>query len=110
MSNQIKRRSESIRRLSPNMERKRRFCVQREEKMTVDHDLLFKELLRNFFREFTELFYPELHEMIDYTHLVFLSEEVMTDITGGSKGRVDLLAEVKLKGEDTLIIVHIEPQ
>ena len=78
--------------------------------MAIDHDGLFKKLLRTFFREFILLFYPDLDAMIDYEHVKFLSEEVYTDITGGKKGRVDLLVEVRLKDEAALIIIHIEPQ
>ncbi|MFV8829824.1 hypothetical protein [Alkalihalobacterium sp. APHAB7] len=35
---------------------------------------------------------------------------MFTDILKGRKGTVDILAETKLKGQDALIIVHIEPQ
>ena len=34
----------------------------------------------------------------------------MTDLTGGRKGRVDLLIETKLKGEEAVVLVHLEPQ
>ncbi|MGJ3205780.1 Rpn family recombination-promoting nuclease/putative transposase, partial [Geobacillus thermoleovorans] len=37
-------------------------------------------------------------------------EEVLTDVTAGEKHRVDLLIETKLRGEDGLIVVHIEHQ
>ncbi len=39
-----------------------------------------------------------------------MSEELFTDVTIGEKYRVDLLVETKLKGEDGLIIVHMENQ
>jgi hypothetical protein len=42
--------------------------------------------------------------------LVFLSEELFTDVTVGEKRRIDILVETKLKGEIGLIIVHVEPQ
>ncbi|WP_254866644.1 transposase [Geobacillus sp. LEMMY01] len=51
-----------------------------------------------------------MHEHIDFRHLSFLSEELFTDVTIGEKYRVDLLVETKLKGEDGLIIVHMENQ
>ncbi|MDQ0230691.1 hypothetical protein J2S19_001947 [Metabacillus malikii] len=76
----------------------------------IDHDRLFKELIRTFFGEFMLLFFPAIHESIDYRHTTFLSEELYRDILEGEKNRVDLLIETKLKGEDGLIIVHIEPQ
>src|SRR5690625_2666887 len=39
-----------------------------------------------------------------------LSEEVFTDISGGEHRRADIVIETKLKGEETLIIIHVEPQ
>lgn len=51
----------------------------------VDHDRLFKELIQNFFAEFMQLFFPHIHEHIDYTKLQFLSQEVFTDVTTGEK-------------------------
>lgn len=80
------------------------------ECMAVDHDRLFKELIQAFFEEFIFLFFPEMYEYIDFQHLSFLFEELFTDVTAGEKYRVDLLVETKLKGEDGLIIVHIENQ
>ncbi|WP_044736078.1 Rpn family recombination-promoting nuclease/putative transposase [Geobacillus kaustophilus] len=76
----------------------------------IDHDRLFKELLSTFFEEFVLLLFPRVYEHVDFHHLSFLSEEVLTDVTAGEKHRVDLLVETKLKGEDGLIIVHIEHQ
>jgi predicted transposase/invertase (TIGR01784 family) len=78
--------------------------------MAVDHDRLFKELIQAFFEEFILLFFPEMYEYIDFQHLSFLFEELFTDVTAWEKYRVDLLVETKLKGEDGLIIVHIENQ
>ncbi|SFA54587.1 conserved hypothetical protein (putative transposase or invertase) [Anoxybacillus pushchinoensis] len=78
--------------------------------MSIDHDRLFKELIQTFFEEFILLFFPTMHEHIDFRHLSFLSEELFTDVTAGEKYRVDLLVETKLKGEDGLVIVHIENQ
>ncbi|MCG3083203.1 Rpn family recombination-promoting nuclease/putative transposase, partial [Anoxybacillus sp. LAT27] len=78
--------------------------------MSIDHDRLFKELITTFFEEFLLLFFPHVHEHIDFQHVSFLSEELFTDVTAGEKYRVDVLVETKLKGEDSLIIVHIENQ
>ncbi|WP_244956361.1 Rpn family recombination-promoting nuclease/putative transposase [Geobacillus subterraneus] len=76
----------------------------------IDHDRLFKELLSTFFEEFLLLFFPHVYEYIDVHHLSFLSEELFTDVTAGEKHRVDLLVETKVKGEDGLVIVHVEHQ
>ncbi|QHN49474.1 transposase [Geobacillus stearothermophilus] len=79
-------------------------------KKRIDHDRLFKELLSTFFEEFLLLFFPDVYEYIDVHHLSFLSEELFTDVTAGEKHRVDLLVETKVKGEDGLVIVHVEHQ
>src|SRR5690606_36536279 len=39
-----------------------------------------------------------------------LSEEVFTDLIEGESRRADIVIEVKLKGRETLIIIHVEPQ
>ncbi|KJE27867.1 transposase, YhgA-like family protein [Geobacillus kaustophilus] len=78
--------------------------------MAIDHDRLFKELLQTFFEEFVLLFFPDMHEHIDFSRLSFLSEELFTDVTAGEKYRVDLLVKTKFKGEDGVIIVHVENQ
>jgi len=80
------------------------------ERTQIDHDRLFKELLENFFIEFLSLFFPEACAAIDLEHLKFLQQEVFTDVVAGEKHVVDLLAETKLKGEDGLILVHVENQ
>jgi hypothetical protein len=76
----------------------------------IDHDRLFKELIRVFFREFMELFFPNVHEAIDDSDVHFLEQEMFTDVTKGETRRIDLLVQVKLKGEPTAIIVHVENQ
>ena len=76
----------------------------------IDHDRLFKELLESFFAEFLALFFPEAHAAVDLSHLRFLQQEVFTDVTAGEKHVVDILAETKLRGEEGLILVHVENQ
>lgn len=39
-----------------------------------------------------------------------LSEEMFTDHIKGESRRADLVIEASLKGQDTLIIIHVEPQ
>jgi predicted transposase/invertase (TIGR01784 family) len=86
------------------------YNAQQAKRDTIDHDRLFKELIRVFFREFVELFFPDAHAAIDYSEVHFLDQEVFTDVTTGEKRRIDLLVQVKLKGEPTAIIVHVENQ
>jgi len=78
--------------------------------MSIDHDRLFKELLTTFFKEFMELFFPQAHALIDYGNMRFLAQEIFTDVTEGEKHYVDILAEVKIKGEDGCVLIHVEPQ
>ncbi len=75
-----------------------------------DHDRWFKELITTFFEEFILAFFPKVYEHIDFSNSRFLSEEVYTDIIKGEKRRVDLLIETRLKDEDAIIIIHVEPQ
>jgi hypothetical protein len=77
-------------------------------KKAIDHDRLFKELLEIFFVEFITVFFPDLHNVVDFSELRFLQQEVFTDVTSGDKHRVDLVAEVGLQGEEGLILIHIE--
>jgi predicted transposase YdaD len=76
----------------------------------IDHDRLFKELISTFFWEFLELFTPKVLEYIEKDSLVFLPEEVLTDVTSGEKRRIDLLAKVKFQGKDTCFLIHLENQ
>lgn len=74
------------------------------------HDLLFKQLIHHFFEEFLEAFFPEVHRHIDFATLTPISEEVHTDLIEGTTRRLDIVVETKLKGEETVLIIHIEPQ
>ncbi|KGB29108.1 Rpn family recombination-promoting nuclease/putative transposase [Heyndrickxia coagulans] len=74
------------------------------------HDRFFKELIQNFFQEFMEAFFPDVSADLDYRRVRFLSQEQFTDFPGGEQKRVDILAETKVKGKDTVILIHVEPQ
>src|SRR5690625_1846414 len=74
------------------------------------HDQLYKELINTFFKEFLEIFFPDIHENIDFDKISPLSEEVYTDVLGGDVRKLDIVIETRLKKEDVVIIVHIEPQ
>ncbi|MFZ4453622.1 Rpn family recombination-promoting nuclease/putative transposase [Salibacterium aidingense] len=78
--------------------------------MAVDHDRLFKEVLTTYFEEFIQLFFPEVHVAVDFSNVQFLAEEVFSDVTQGEKYKVDILAKTSLKEEETIIIIHTEPQ
>ncbi|SFM18857.1 RpnC/YadD family protein [Salibacterium qingdaonense] len=78
--------------------------------MAVDHDRLFKEVLTTFFEEFIELFFPAVHDAVDFSNVQFLAEEVFSDVTQGEKYKVDLLVKTRRKEEETVIIIHTESQ
>src|SRR5699024_10451680 len=87
-----------------------RLMIYEKEKEYIKHDQLFKELIGHFFEEFMEVFFPKFHADIDFGSMRPLSEELFTDLIDGENRRVDLVIEAKLKGEETLIIIHVEPQ
>jgi hypothetical protein len=76
----------------------------------IDHDRIFKELLRTFFFEFVELFLPDVHADLDYSSLEFLDKEVFTDVTSGEKHEVDLIVKARLRGQFWFFLFHIEAQ
>lgn len=76
----------------------------------IDHDRLFKELIQTFFWEFIELFLPEVLEYVAQDKVTFLTEEIFTDVTTGDKRRIDLLAQVKWREENSYFLIHLENQ
>ena len=54
-----------------------------EHANTIDHDLLFKELLTTFFVEFIELFFLRLAEVMDRDSITFLDKEVFISLFDG---------------------------
>lgn len=84
--------------------------VKEKPSSYTKHDQLFKQLIHTFFKEFLEVFFPEVHENIDFHAIRPLSEEVYTDLIEGRTRRLDIVVETKLKGTDVVIIVHVEPQ
>ncbi|WP_342351975.1 hypothetical protein [Neobacillus soli] len=84
--------------------------VREDPRKYIHHDQLFKQLLHTFFAEFLEVFFPEVHHHIDFSSIKPLSEEMFTDLIEGESRRADIVIEAKLKGNDSLIIIHVEPQ
>ena len=76
----------------------------------TDHDRLFKELLSTFFVEFLDLFAPQVACQIDRDSVRFLPQEYFADLSTGEKKIIDLLAEVKLLGQDAVVLIHVEAQ
>jgi hypothetical protein len=76
----------------------------------IDHDRLFKELLSTFFSEFIELFLPDVAGYIERDSISFLNQEIFTNITSGERREVDLLAQVRFRGQETCFLIHLENQ
>jgi hypothetical protein len=64
----------------------------------MDHDQLFKELLRVCFVDFLELFLPEVLQYLDVNSLEFIEQESFSEITEGRKRSVDLLVKARFRG------------
>jgi hypothetical protein len=63
----------------------------------IDHDQLFKKLLKTFFVEFLELFAPDLASYVEPSSLEFLPQEYFTDLQSGEQKVMDLVAKVGLR-------------
>jgi Putative transposase, YhgA-like len=76
----------------------------------TDHDRLFKELLSTFFLEFLELFLPQVAREIEPDSIGFLPQEYFADLTTGETKIIDLLAQVRLAGQEVGFLIHLEAQ
>jgi hypothetical protein len=74
----------------------------------INHDQLFKELLTTFFVEFLALFFPSILEYLDTDSIQFVDKELFTDVLGGEKKIMDIVALAKFQGQDYSFLVHIE--
>ena len=72
----------------------------------MGHDQLFKEFLRAFFRDFLELFCPDIAARLDFGTVRFLEKELFTDFPEGSLREADVVAEVDTQdGIEGLVLV-----
>ena len=77
----------------------------------MPQDQLFKELIQEFFREFLELFYPDIAARLDFGTVTFLDKELFTDLPEGMRRESDIVAQIQTKlGEPEIILVHTEIQ
>jgi hypothetical protein len=76
----------------------------------VDHDRIFKELLKTFFVEFVELFLPDAYEYLEPASVTFLDKEIFTDVVSGERHEVDLVARCRLRGQEAFFLLHVEHQ
>ncbi|MEQ8171141.1 MAG: hypothetical protein ABRQ38_19780, partial [Candidatus Eremiobacterota bacterium] len=78
----------------------------------VDYDQLCKRLIKMFFKEFLDFFFPEMTEKIDFNKdPVFIDKELFSDQVEGEKTFSDILARVALiDGTEEIALIHIEIQ
>lgn len=84
----------------------------------TDHDQRFKILLKEFFPEFFQLFFPEWAPRFDFAGVEWLDKEVFTDPPQGERRYLDLVARVPVnqalqlprteKAESWLTLIHVE--
>ena len=63
----------------------------------VDHDQRFKVLVKTFFGEFFQVFFPAWADRFDFTRVDWLEQEVFTDPPRGERRSLDLVARVALR-------------
>jgi len=77
----------------------------------MNHDQLFKLLLQTFFREFLQVFAPQIHRNLSQATIHFLDKELIRQQGGLRKTKlVDLVARVKLGQGEGFVLLHIEHQ
>jgi hypothetical protein len=75
----------------------------------MNHDQLFKELLREFLPEFMALFFPDIAARLDFTRVEFLDKENFTDFPDGAVREADVVAQVYTRdGDPEILLIHIE--
>ncbi|GAB6552175.1 Rpn family recombination-promoting nuclease/putative transposase [Bacillus cereus] len=81
--------------------------------MKINHDNMFKYLIRYFFQDYLEFTQPEVAETIDFTHVVDRSEylsPLTNEIRHGLGHVADVVLETKLKDTGEPWVFHIEAQ
>ncbi len=74
-------------------------------------DQLFKEVLRDFLKEFVELFLPEAAARLDFGALRFPNRELFKGFPEGQRREPDVVAELRtLEGQQEIVLVHVEVQ
>lgn len=63
----------------------------------TDHDQILKSVLQASLPGFFRLFLPDLEPLFDFSDVTWLAEEVFVDPPTGSRRRLDLIAQVRLR-------------
>jgi len=77
----------------------------------MGHDQVFKGVLRRFFQDFLELFFPKFAARLDFESLEFQDKELFKGFPDGQRREPDVVARVRTwEGSPELVVVHIEAQ
>jgi len=77
----------------------------------MGHDQIFKGVLRRFFQDFLELFFPEFAARLDFESLEFPDKGLFKGFPDGVPREPDVVARVRTwEGSPELVVVHIEAQ
>lgn len=76
----------------------------------IDHDALFKLLLSAFFREFLELFTPDLAADLTAEPPTFLDKESFSDLVDPDRREADLVVQMRLRDRSATLLIHLEHQ
>ncbi len=109
------RRHQKTRRSKKRLAEKRREAtgegiVPSSEETHIPHDEIFKQLLCMFYKEFMELFLPDIAEQLDFTHATFLMQQQFMDNIGNKVLELDLLQGVVHKQTQKGVRIQYEPQ
>lgn len=75
----------------------------------IPHDQIFKTAFRHFLGDLIEILDPQLAELLDLSQLKFLDKEAFTDLPGGKRADLDLVAETRTRqGEPRAVLLHLE--
>lgn len=83
----------------------------------VDRDRLFRDLLKNFFLEFVDLFFPKIAVAIDPKSIRFLEDEESpkpqeqggnSPASAQQEASSNVLVQVRLRGQESCFWVHLE--
>jgi len=75
----------------------------------IPHDQIFKTAFQLFLRDLLELLDPRLAASLDLEKPRFLEQEGFSELAGGRRSEVDLVAETQeLGGTSRLVLVHVE--
>jgi hypothetical protein len=77
----------------------------------MEYDQVFKGILRRFFQDFMELFFPDVAESLDFASVELLDKELFKGFPDGVQRTPDFVVRVRSReGRPEMVIVHIEAQ